>query len=277
VWLRRSPRPVLRLYRAWNVQRAPVLRRQAVGIGTPAAQPGASLRRLDPTPYGRIGALDWSNRLRRACALRRPVFSPMSRVMTTMSLRLNRSSAPLARKRPAHRLVAGLVAAGVFSVVIAGCSTSENASPTTTTRTATATKAAEAVVGTEPAVTRPWPTGCLHGHVSVVVQRVESFLCVEVGTKVSITFEGPKTAGPWVPWQTGITAGSGMAASWPGGGTLLIDHATAVAPGYSAAFSSYYRHNPKPCPRFCPAPASVRIRVSFNVVPAKHHSATSTR
>lgn len=67
-----------------------------------------------------------------------------------------------------------------------------------------------------------------------------------------------------------------MAASWTGGPGLMIDHATTVAPGYSAAFSSYYRHIPKPCRRFCEAPASVRIRVSFNVVPAKHHSAAST-
>lgn len=139
-----------------------------------------------------------------------------------------------------------------------------------------ATQAAEATVVTEPAVTRPWPTGCLNGHVSVTVQRIESFLCVEVGTKVTITFEKPKTAGPWVQWESSLTFGSAMAASWTGRGTLMIDHATAVAHGYSAAISNYYRHIPKPCPQVCEAPASVRIRVSFNVVPAKHHSATST-
>jgi hypothetical protein len=127
-------------------------------------------------------------------------------------------------------------------------------------------------VAPEPAVTRPWPTGCRHGQVSVTVQRVESFLCVEVGSNVTISFEKPKTAGPWVPLESGLTAGSAMAPSWTDTGALMIDHATAVAPGYSAAFSSYYRHLPERCQHVCQAPASVRIRVSFNVVPAKHLS-----
>jgi hypothetical protein len=147
-----------------------------------------------------------------------------------------------------------------LALVLSGCSATQAASTKT--------------VATEPAVTRPWPTGCLHGHVSVTVQRVESFLCVEVGTQVTITFEKPRKAGSWVPLESSITAGSAMASwAWYTVGPLLIDHATAVATGYSAAFSSYYDHGSSGlCSPSC-IDSSVRIRVSFNVVPATYHAA----